>query len=63
MDGQKVKVLHAWSTPKNVKHVRPAICRFAHLAKPLHALVGKGIKRDSLNLSLGLWNAKPHWMN
>lgn len=56
VDMDKVQCLDAWPTPTNVKQVRQLLgfmsyycCfvpRFAQLAKPLHALVGRGNKNN-----------------
>ncbi|KAG1926094.1 interleukin-1 receptor accessory protein-like 1-A [Pimephales promelas] len=57
VDMDKVQCLDAWPSPKNVREVRQLlgfmsyyrrfVPRFAQLAKPLHALVGKGNKGKS----------------
>lgn len=52
VDQEKVRALETWAAPKSVREVRQVlgfmsyyrrfVPKFAHLARPLHALVGKG---------------------
>ena len=54
VDQEKVRALETWAAPKSVREVRQVlgfmsyyrrfVPRFAHLARPLHALVGNGGK-------------------
>lgn len=54
VDGEKIQALECWPAPKNVKDLRQVlglmsyyrrfVPGFAQLARPLHALVGKGGK-------------------
>ncbi|XP_076730651.1 retrovirus-related Pol polyprotein from transposon 412 [Maylandia zebra] len=68
VDLEKVKALETWPAPRSVREVRQVlgfmsyyrrfVPRFAQLAKPLHALVGKGLKNTSRGTQAFVWTGE-----